>query len=161
MDKKPTCTCGSGEEGAKKRIIFACSGASNVGELSNAASVVLTKEGFGSKACTASLAIKTPSVMKKSKEADEIVIIDGCPVGCANQIAEASDVEPDQYIVITDLDIKKIGDMDLNEDDLEKVVSATWEGKGTTTKVRTPKSKPEGEEGETEETPCVCGGNCR
>lgn len=160
MDEKPTCTCGGGEEGAKKRIIFACSGASNVGELSNAASVVLTKEGFGSKACTASLAIKTPSVMKKSEEADEIVIIDGCPVGCAKKIAEAADVEPDQYMVITDLDIKKIGDMDVNEDDLEKVVSAAWEGKGKTPKGRTPKSNPDGKDDETEEAPCVCGGNC-
>lgn len=161
MDEKPACTCGGGEQDEKKRIIFACSGASNVGELSNAAAVVLTKEGFGSKACTASLAIKTPSVMNKTKEADEIIIIDGCPVGCAKKIGEAADVEPDQYIVITDLDIKKVGDMDVNEDDLEKVVSAAWEGKGTTAKGRTPKSKPEGEGEETEETPCVCGGNCR
>ncbi len=150
MDEKPTCTCG--ERGDKKRIIFACSGASNVGELSNAAAVVLTKEGFGSKACTASLAIKTPSVMKKTEDADEIVIIDGCSVGCAKKIGEAASVEPDQYVVITDLDIKKVGDMDVDEGDLEKVVCAVWEGKG-----RPEKTKPEGDE---EETPCVCGGDC-
>lgn len=161
MEEKPACTCGGGERGGKKRIIFACSGASNVGELSNAASVVLTKEGFGSKACTASLAIKTPSVMNKTKDADEIIIIDGCPVGCAKKIGEAADVEPDQYIVITDLDIKKVGDMDVDEDDLEKVVSAAWEGKSRLTKGRPAKTKPEGEEEETDGSPCVCGGNCR
>ena len=161
MDEKPTCTCGGGEECGKKRIIFACSGASNVGELSNAASVVLTKEGFGSKACTASLAIKTSSVMKKTEDADEIVIIDGCPVGCAKKIGEAVGVEPDQYIVITDLDIKKVGDMDVDEDDLEKVVSAAWEGKSRSTKAETAGSGAKGEEEETEKTPCVCGGDCR
>ena len=112
-----SCTCGDAPAG-KKRIIFSCSGASNVGELSNAAAVALTKEGFGSKACTASLAVKTPSVMKKAKDADEIVVIDGCPVACAGQIAENAGVDVDQYIVITKLGIKKTGDMDIVEDDL-------------------------------------------
>jgi len=148
MADQPTCTCGGGEASGKKRIVFACSGASNVGELSNAAAVALTKEGFGSKACTASLAIRTPSVMKKVEDADEIVVIDGCPVECAGKIAAAAGVEPDQHVVITELGIEKIGDMDVREDDLEMVVSAAWEGKGTSEKSKKAKKN------------CGCGGGC-
>ncbi|TAJ44306.1 putative zinc-binding protein [Methanofollis fontis] len=146
-----TCTCSQIET---RRIIFACSGASNVGELSNAAAVALTAEGFGSKACTASLAIITPSVMKKVGDADEIVVIDGCPVECTGKIAAEAGIEPDQHIVITDLGIEKIGDMTVDEDDLETVVSAAWEGQGR--KMPAPERKKPGTGG----CGCGCGGGC-
>lgn len=130
MAETPKCTCcGAEATGEKKRIIFSCSGASNVGELSNAASVKLTKEGFGNKVCTASLAIKTPSIMQKVEDAGEIVVIDGCPVSCAKRIADNSGVKVDQYVIITELGINKIGDMDILDEDLEKTVSAVKEGK--------------------------------
>jgi hypothetical protein len=86
---------------------------------------------------------------KKVEEADEVVVIDGCPVGCARQIAERAGVVPDQGIVVTDLGIEKGGSLDLSEEDVETVVSAAWEGKGRA-------------EGENERTPdggCGCGGS--
>jgi len=136
MAEQPVCTCGSSEteQGGKKRIIFACSGASNTGQLSNEAAVRLTNEGYGTIACTASLAIQTPPVMKKTKEADEVVIIDGCPVGCAKEIAERAGIRPDQYIIVTEEGIKKSGNLELPEEEIEKIVSAAWERKGITEK---------------------------
>ena len=128
----PRCACESGieMEGGTKRIIFACAGASKAGQISNEAAVQLTKEGYGNIACTASLAVSTPSIKKKVEAADEVIVIDGCPVGCARQIAERAGVAPDQEIVVTDLGIEKGGGLDLSEEDVETVVSATWEGKG-------------------------------
>ena len=128
----PRCTCGGGvePEGDTKRIIFACAGASKAGQISNEAAVQLTKEGYGNIACTASLAVSTPSIKKKVEAADEVIVIDGCPVGCARQIAERAGVAPDQEIVVTDLGIEKGRGLDLSEEDVETVVSATWEGKG-------------------------------
>ena len=128
----PRCTCGGGvePEGDTKRIIFACAGASKAGQISNEAAVQLTKEGYGNIACTASLAVSTPSIKKKVEAADEVIVIDGCPVGCARQIAERAGVAPDQEIVVTDLGIEKGGGLDLCEEDVERVVSAAWEGKG-------------------------------
>ena len=130
----PQCTCGNGveQEGGPKRIIFACAGASKAGQLTNEAAVRLTKEGYGKIACTASLAVSTPSIKKKVEAADEVVVIDGCPVGCARQIAERAGVAPVQEIVVTDLGIEKGGGLDLSEEDVETVVSAAWEGKGRT-----------------------------
>ena len=126
----PRCTCGGGAEpeGGTKRIIFA--GASKAGQLSNEAAVWLTKEGYGNIACTASLAVSTPSIKKKVEEADEVVVIDGCPVGCARQIVERAGIAPDQEIVVTALGIEKGGSLDLSEEDVETVVSAAWEGRG-------------------------------
>ncbi|MCC7555042.1 MAG: DUF2703 domain-containing protein [Methanoculleus marisnigri] len=128
----PRCACESGiePEGGTKRIIFACAGASKAGQLTNEAAVRLTKEGYGKIACTASLAVSTPSITKKVEAADEVVVIDGCPVGCARQIAEKAGITPDQEIVVTDLGIEKGGGLDLSEEDVETVVSAAWEGRG-------------------------------
>jgi len=128
----PRCACESGIEpaGGPKRIIFACAGASKAGQLTNEAAVRLTKEGYGNIACTASLAVSTPSITKKVEAADEVIVIDGCPVGCARRIAGRAGVAPDQEIVVTDLGIEKGGGLDLSEEDVETVVSAAWEGRG-------------------------------
>jgi uncharacterized metal-binding protein len=141
----PRCTCTVAEpEGGKKRIILACTGASDVGQLSNEAAVQLTREGYGNIACTASLAVGTPSIKKEVEEADEVIVIDGCPVGCARQIVEQAGVTPDQEIVITGLGIKKGGSLDFPEEDVEKIVSAVWEGEGREERVRkTGEKKPE------------------
>jgi uncharacterized metal-binding protein len=125
-------------------------GASKAGQLSNEAAVRLTEEGYGSIACTASLAVGTPSVRKKVEEADEVIVIDGCPVGCARQIAERSGITPDQEIVVTDLGIEKGGSLDLTEEDVETVVSAVWEGKGRAEEEK--ERRPSGGCG------CGCGG---
>ncbi|MDD3858512.1 MAG: putative zinc-binding protein, partial [Methanoculleus sp.] len=151
----PQCTCGNGveQEGGPKRIIFACAGASKAGQLTNEAAVRLTKEGYGNIACTASLAVSTPTIMKKVEggAADEVVVIDGCAVGCARQIAERAGVVPDQEIVVTDLGIEKGGSLDLSEEDVETVVSAAWEGRGREKQ----EQKPEGSGG----CGCGCGGS--
>ncbi len=44
----------SGNRG-EKVMILACSGASNVGQLSNQAAVELTREGFGKRSCLAGI----------------------------------------------------------------------------------------------------------
>jgi len=151
----PRCTCGGGvePEGDTKRIIFACAGASKAGRISNEAAVQLTKEGYGNIACTASLAVSTPSIKKKVEAADEVIVIDGCPVGCARQIAERAGVAPVQEIVVTDLGIEKGGGLDLCEEDVETVVSAAWEGKGRAEEEN--EHRPSGGCG----CGCACGGS--
>lgn len=143
----PRCACESGieTEGGTKRIIFACAGASKAGQLTNEAAVQLTKEGYGNIACTASLAVSTPSIKKKVEAADEVVVIDGCPVGCARQIVERAGIAPDQEIVVTDLGIEKGGGLDLSEEDVETVVSAAWEGKGKAERTGERKKKGSGQ----------------
>lgn len=148
----PRCACESGIEpaGGPKRIIFACAGASKAGQLTNEAAVRLTKEGYGNIACTASLAVSTPSITKKVEAADEVIVIDGCPVGCARQIAGRAGITPDQEILVTDFGIEKGGALDLSEEDVETVVSAAWEGKGRTEEEK--ERRPSGG--------CGCGCGC-
>lgn len=132
IETRPECACGdtSAVTGGKKRVIFPCAGVANVGQISNAAALQLNEEGYGVATCIALLGTGDAGLKKRIAEADEVVVIDGCPVGCGANIAAAQGVFPAQHIVITELGIEKEYTRHYTEDDVETVVSAIWEGKG-------------------------------
>lgn len=123
----PTCSCGQNE---KKRIIFPCAGQANTGQIANLAAVELTEEGFGNIACVALLATGAEGLVKNAKNADDVVVIDGCQMCCAKKIAEAQGVPVGQHLVVADLGVVKGPSKDYTDDDIETVVSAAWEGQG-------------------------------
>jgi len=128
----PICTCGdtTAAAGGKRRIIFPCAGQANTGQLTNLAAIQLTEEGYGNIACVALLATGSEGLVANALKADEVLILDGCPMLCAKKIAEAQDIPVDQHIVVTDLGIPKGPSRLYTDDDVETVVSAAWEGKG-------------------------------
>ncbi len=155
MAKQPVCTCGQNEE---RRIIFPCAGQANTGQITNLAAIQLTDEGFGSIACVALLATGAEGLVAGAKDADEVVVLDGCPMLCAKKIAEAQGVPVGQHLVVTDLGIAKGSSKSYTDDDIETVVSAIWEGRGRI-EAKTP---PEGKRQEKSGTGCGCGcgGGC-
>ena len=58
---------------ARRCMILACSGGSNVGQLSNRAAVELTKEGFGLMYCLAGIGAAMSGFVQSAKDVDEIV----------------------------------------------------------------------------------------
>ncbi len=155
MAEQPVCTCGQNEE---RRIIFPCAGQANTGQITNLAAIQLTEEGFGSIACVALLATGAEGLVAGAKDADEVVVLDGCPMLCARKIAEAEGVPVGQHLVVTDLGIAKESSRSYTDDDIETVVSAIWEGRGRI-EAKTP---PEGKRQEKSGTGCGCGcgGGC-
>ena len=139
MAETPTCTCGSHEP---KRIIFPCAGQANTGQISNLAALQLTEEGFGSIACVALLAIGAEGLVTTARNADEVVILDGCPMVCARTIADDRDIPVAQHLVMTELGIIKGPSKSFTDDDVERVVSACWAGEGKKDTPGPPKAKP-------------------
>ena len=92
MSERPPCSCGANEP---KRIIFPCSGQANVGQLTNLAALQLTEEGYGSIACASLLAIGSENLIANAMNADEVVILDGCPMVCAKKIAGHREFQQD------------------------------------------------------------------
>ena len=82
MTETTKCSCGSNEP---KRIIF-LAGQANVGQLTNLAAIQLTEEGYGSIACASLLAIGAENLIANAMNADEVVILDGCPMLCAKKM---------------------------------------------------------------------------
>ena len=154
MAEQPPCSCGANEP---KRIIFPCAGQANVGQLTNLAALQLTEEGYGSIACAALLGIGSENLIANAMNADEIVILDGCPMQCAKKIAGAQGVAAGQHLVVTDLGIPKGPSKAYTDNDIEKVVAACWKGEGRI-KTAAPPDKKYG--GNTGGCGCGCGKTC-
>ncbi len=122
MEGKSSCSCGT--EG-KTRIIYSCSGiGSNVGQLANAAACRLAREGYGSGSCLAGVGGGIEKLVNVGKSADERIVIDGCPVGCAKKIMDDKGLSVDRYVLITDLGITKIPGPAYDGKDVLTVVNA-------------------------------------
>jgi uncharacterized metal-binding protein len=154
VTEKPPCSCGANDP---KRIIFPCAGQANVGQLTNLAAIQLTEEGYGSIACASLLAIGTESLIANALNADEVVILDGCPMICAKKIAGAQGVLAGQHLVMTELGITKGASKNYTNDDVGKIVDACWKGEGRTKKPATPGNKAGGKD---KECGCGCRGTC-
>jgi len=102
-------------------MILACSGASNVGQLSNRAAVELTHEGFGKMFCLAGIGGDLSGFVQSAKDTPRMVAIDGCDVGCAKATLERAGVPLKDYLVLSDIGIEKNKDFDLKYLDVLRV----------------------------------------
>ena len=105
-------------------MILACSGASNVGQLSNQAAVELTQEGFGKMFCLAGIGGLLSGFVYSLKNAPLMVAIDGCQMGCAQAILKNARVPVNRYLVITDEGIEKNKHLNLERADIDRVKAA-------------------------------------
>jgi len=124
--QQSSCGC---RAGGKARIIYACSGiGSNAGQLANAAACRLAAEGFGTGSCLAGLGGNIEKLVAAGKAADERVVIDGCPVGCAKKILDDRGLAIDRYVVVTALGIEKTPGPAFAARELQAVVDAARKG---------------------------------
>jgi uncharacterized metal-binding protein len=102
-------------------MILACSGGSNVGQLSNQAAVELTQEGFGKLSCLAGMGAHLSAFVQSAKDIPNLLVIDGCEIGCAKEVLAQAEVPLRAYLVITDLGIGKNKDMNLKREEIDRV----------------------------------------
>jgi uncharacterized metal-binding protein len=81
------------------RLIYSCSGASNVGEIADRVARKLRAEGFGTMTCLASIGAHLSGFVESAKGAEENITIDGCPVACARKNLEHIGVKPKSFIL--------------------------------------------------------------
>jgi len=110
------------------KALFVCFGClSNTGRLTGVAGLkAIEKIGIDKAniSCLAALATKGKLVMDKTKEAEKIVVVDGCPLKCAKKIVEDSGFKIDQYInLVEDLHFEKGKPLDYTDEDVETVVN--------------------------------------
>ena len=65
-------------------LVYACSGAADVGAIADQAARRLDREGFGNMSCLAGIGGRVPALMKSARNAPLIFAIDGCPQACWN-----------------------------------------------------------------------------
>lgn len=107
-----------------KTLIFACSGGSNVGQISNEAAKRLDQDGMGNFFCLAGFAGDVSGIITSSREAENTVVIDGCNIACAKKAFERCNVPISTYVVVTDLGIEKGHHFNLSDDEIHCVCEA-------------------------------------
>jgi uncharacterized metal-binding protein len=93
--------CGGGT-----KLIYACSGAADVGEIADRVTRKLRSEGNLRMTCLAGIGAGLSGYVQSAKGADENITIDGCPVACAKKTLEKIGVTPTSYI-LTDMGLVK------------------------------------------------------
>lgn len=103
-------------------LIFSCSGAADVGALSDRAARQMTKDGIGSMFCLAGIAGCVDPIMQKTGSASRILAIDGCPLNCVAETLKQAGFEAFEHIVVTDLGLEK-GSTEVNDENIGTVVT--------------------------------------
>jgi uncharacterized metal-binding protein len=103
-------------------LVFACSGAADVGEISDRAARKLSKDGVGAMFCLAGLGGQVEPIMKKTSSASKILAIDGCNLDCVKNCLENSGFTEFEYIRVTDLGLEK-GKSPANEENITRVTA--------------------------------------
>ena len=97
-----TCVCESGNT-----LIFACSGAADVGAVTDWAARELTEEKCGRMFCLAGIGGRVSPIMEATKAAKRLVVLDGCPLDCARQTLLSAGFTPTIHVRVTDLGFEK------------------------------------------------------
>lgn len=103
-------------------LIFACSGAADVGEVSDRAARELTKEGAGAMFCLAGLGGRVEPIMKKTASASKILAIDGCSLNCVKNTLIQAGFNTFIHLQLADIGLEK-GKSPANEENINKVAA--------------------------------------
>ena len=107
--------------GGATKLIFACSGAADVGKISDMTARKLSVEGEGKMFCLAGIGGRVSGIMETTRSADAILVIDGCPLDCARLTLETAGFAKFEHIRLTDLGMEK-GKTPATEENIAKVV---------------------------------------
>jgi len=110
--------CAGGE-----KLIFACSGAADVGALSDQAARKMTRDGIGKMFCLAGLGGKVEGIVQKTKAADRVLALDGCTLDCAKQCLEQAGIADFAHVRLTDLGLEK-GQTPVTDENIATVAEA-------------------------------------
>lgn len=118
-EEKCGCDC---DCNAAPTLIFACSGAADVGALADQAARQLAREGVGGMDCLAGVGGRVKPFMESAAQAGKILVIDGCPLDCARHTLEQAGFSATAHLRVTDLGLKK-GSSPVTEENIGKVVA--------------------------------------
>ncbi len=117
MGSQQSCGCGGGP-----RLIFACSGAADVGEIADRAARKLTRDGKGKMFCLAGIGGRISGILKTTEAAAGILAIDGCPLNCVKSSLEQAGFTAFQHLQLAELGLEK-GKSPATEESINKVAA--------------------------------------
>jgi len=111
---------------ASPKLIFACSGAADVGEIADQAARKLTKDGLGKMFCLAGIGGRISGIMKTTEAASKVLAIDGCELDCVKNCLQQAGFTEFKHFRVTDLGMEK-GKSPVHYDSIVKVATKAIE----------------------------------
>jgi len=108
------------ESAGGPKLIFACSGAADVGEISDRAARSMNRDAAGKMFCMAGIAGRITGIMKMTESASKILAIDGCELDCVKNCLEQTGFDRFEHLRVTDLGLEK-GSASVNDENIAKV----------------------------------------
>ena len=103
-------------------LIFACSGAADVGAVADQAARKMTMDGAGRMFCLAGIGGRVSGIMKTTAAAEAVLAIDGCPLNCVKNCLEQAGFADFSHLQLGDLGMEK-GKTDVNDENIVKVAA--------------------------------------
>jgi uncharacterized metal-binding protein len=89
------------------RMILACAGSANTGQMTYRLALELTREGRGNLFCLAGIGAHLSGFVVSARDAEEMLVLDGCPLACASKNLEQADIPVRNHFIMTELGMKK------------------------------------------------------
>ena len=124
MTDKPSKSCCACDVAPK--LIFACSGAADVGKISDLAARKLSADGVGKMFCLAGIGGRVSGIMKTTEVAAKILAIDGCTLNCAGRSLEEAGFTDFEHLELADLDMAK-GQTEVSDETVSQVTAVAAE----------------------------------
>jgi len=102
MSETNTCACS-----VAPKLIFPCSGGSDVGAITDQTSRKLTRDGVGKMYCLAGIGGRVAGIIETTQAADMILAIDGCPQDCARKTLELAGFTGFAHLRLSDIGLNK------------------------------------------------------
>jgi uncharacterized metal-binding protein len=115
---KMECSCNGGI-----KLVLACAGASNTGQLTNEAAKQLDENGHARFYCLAGIGALDDVMTANTRGAEKLLVIDGCPTACARKTVENAGITGFQHLVVSELGIEKKHTFQLSDKDLKLVMA--------------------------------------
>ena len=112
------CACG-----AASKLVFACSGAADVGAVADLAARKMTRDGVGKMFCLAGIGGRVPGIMATTAAAAKVLEIDGCPLNCVKGTLEQAGFTTFEHLQLADLGMEK-GKTPATPEAVEKAAAA-------------------------------------
>lgn len=89
------------------RLILACAGSANTGQMTYRLALELTREGWGNLFCLAGIGAHLSGFVVSARDAEEMLVLDGCELACASKNLEQADIPVRNHFIMTELGVKK------------------------------------------------------
>ena len=91
----------------KPTVVYACSGSTDAGELADRTARRLAQTKIADMSCLAGIGGRVQRVIARAECADQILVIDGCPMNCAKRTLEFAGFQHFRHLELHQLGFQK------------------------------------------------------